>query len=96
MLRLKTHGSRITFRDGFSVSIKAGSALYCKPRDNHGPYTEVEMGFPSGFDSVLADYIEGYDTPFTQSVFPYVPFRIVDELIRDHGSIIDGVLPPRA
>lgn len=33
--------------DGAQVSLQAGYGLYSTPRDNHGPYTHVEAGFPS-------------------------------------------------
>jgi hypothetical protein len=34
---------RITLGDGWSMSIQASESYYCEPRDNHGPYTSVEV-----------------------------------------------------
>jgi len=33
--------------DGFMMSVQASSMHYCTPRENQGPYSEVEVGYPS-------------------------------------------------
>ena len=34
--------------NGAKLSLATGTSLYCTPRDAKGPYTHVEVGFPSG------------------------------------------------
>lgn len=38
---------RLILVDGTSLSVQAGVHSYASPRDNHGPYSSVEVGFPS-------------------------------------------------
>ena len=38
---------RIECKDGFSMSVQAGTSVYSDPRDDVGPYHSVECGFPS-------------------------------------------------
>lgn len=38
--------ARIVCKDGTSLSVQANEYVYCAPRDNYGPYYEVEVGFP--------------------------------------------------
>ena len=37
----------IVCKDGTTLSVQASEFHYCTPRDNKGPYTHVEIGFPS-------------------------------------------------
>ena len=34
--------------NGAKLSLATGTSLYCTPRDKSGPYTHVEVGFPTG------------------------------------------------
>ena len=38
---------RIVCADGFSMSVQAFSSSYCLPRQDEGPHTHMEGGFPS-------------------------------------------------
>lgn len=38
---------RITCKDGVTLSVQVGKFLYCTPRTDYGPYSKVEVGFPS-------------------------------------------------
>ena len=38
---------RLICANGFTLSIQASKYSYCTPRSNSGPYSEVEVGFPS-------------------------------------------------
>ena len=33
--------------DGVRLSVQANAMAYCEPRNDIGPYTSVEVGFPS-------------------------------------------------
>lgn len=77
---------RIVCEDGFSMSVQAGSANYCSPRDEFGPYTKFEIGFPSEKVDVLMDYAEEPDSP-TDTVYGWVPVDLVVKIINEHGGI---------
>jgi hypothetical protein len=73
--------------DGAHISVQAGDALYCTPRSNTGPWTHVEVGYPSVDPGPLwKDYGEDYEHP-TQSVYAYVPVHLVQFFLAAHGGI---------
>ncbi len=79
---------RVECADGFSISIQAGFYTYSEPRcDKAWPYTKVELGFPSEQDHLIDIYAEDPDT--TQTVYGYVPIKVVNKLIKKHGGIIN-------
>jgi len=54
-----------------------------------GPYTEVEVGFPSGRPEPWAEWQEYADEPYddgTEGVYSFVPVRVVRRLIEAHGG----------
>ena len=90
-------GGRIYFRptkhimcsDGFRISVQANRNAYCEPREDEAwPYDEVELGYPSELDELIREYAEDEDT--TETVFPYVPIGVVNELIDRHGGIFES------
>ena len=85
----------IVCADGFNMSVQASEAAYSKPRNNSGPYTAVEVGFPSREDSILLQYAENPERP-TESVYGWVPIDIVQLCIEAHGGMVSGELPPFA
>lgn len=82
----QTTRPRVYCKDGYNVSIQAGSGIYCTPRMNlkDGGYLTVELGFPSVEDKLINKYAECED--YTQTVYGYVPIEIVEELIEKHGG----------
>ena len=74
-------------RDGFKVSIQASESHYCYPRDSTGPWQEFELGFPSEADELIALHAEDPDNP-TETVYPYVPVSIVEQLLDKHGGTV--------
>ncbi len=78
--------ARITCKDGFSLSVQANKATYCSPRENLGPWYEVEVGFPSAKPEFIMEYAETPDEP-TQTVYGYVPIELVEQLIAHHGGM---------
>ena len=75
---------RARCKDGFEISIQADHFMYCEPREDKAwPYTEVELGFPSGLDNLIDIYAE--DPGTTETVYKYVPIEVVNELIEKHG-----------
>ena len=83
----------IVCADGFNVSIQANETGYCSPRNNEGPYTDVECGFPSAYDFYLNEYAEDKTRP-TDTVYGWVPAHVVRMCIDAHGGIVEGELPP--
>lgn len=85
--------------DGFEVSVIAGWGAYCAPRpigygnaaaaaDFEGPYTHVEVGFPSVRPEPWSEW-EGYcesPTDPTGTVYSHVPVDTVRALITLHGG----------
>lgn len=100
---------RVYFNNGGNISIQASRTAYSEPRDNMGPYTQMELGYPSG-DTVLPESVLKYveqsalhnddgsysgNDPYN-SVYPYVPASVVKELIQANGGVKSGELPPMA
>ena len=98
---------RVVFNNGGSISIQASRTAYCEPRNDEGPYTKMELGYPSK-DTVLPEnllkYVEqsvvynddgsmGTNDPYN-SVYPYVPLVVIRHLIDSNGGIKSGELPP--
>ncbi|MHC3427237.1 hypothetical protein [Streptomyces sp. DT18] len=66
----------------------ADDSVYTVPADYPGPYTKVEVGFPSERPepwSDWAEYAEDPDEP-TETVYGYVPVETVRALIDSHGG----------
>ena len=84
---------RVVCADGFNVSMQASVYAYCDPRSDSGPYSAVELGYPSEGDPLIQEYAEDQDQP-TSSVYGWVPADIVRQLIAKHGGIVAGEVPP--
>jgi hypothetical protein len=82
--------NRLTCPDGFSISVQGSSFNYSYPRDNLGPYSEVELGFPKRVTKYDRDYLAPFgeyldhDTRIEDLVFPYVTVDIIRELLFWH------------
>ena len=80
-------------KSGFSMSVQASETNYCEPRDNIGPYDSVEVGFPSTHESMLMPWCEDPENP-TETVYGYVPSKIIWDVILKQGGYESGELPP--
>jgi hypothetical protein len=83
---MKPQFPAVVCKDGFKMSVQASEYHYCSPRDNRGPYTHVEVGFPSQRVEALMPYIEDESDP-TRTVYSHVPIEIIPQIIEDHGGI---------
>jgi hypothetical protein len=101
----KPTNPRIFFNNGGSISIQASRTAYCEPRNDEGPYSEMELGFPTQGTEIpdsLLRYEEtsqegmGEDFNPYESVYGYVPVAVIKELINVNGGIKSGQLPPMA
>lgn len=81
---------RIVCKDGFSMSVQAGEAMYSTPRTNvrSGYYLNVEIGFPSEKEELICEYAED-SSDYTRTVYPYVPVEVVEKVIEKHGGMVD-------
>ena len=80
--------------DGFSMSVQVGFSLYSTPKKVAKRYSAVEIGFPSEHEPLIEEYAETFYkedemdvTDYTDTVYPYVPVRIVDKVLKKHGGI---------
>jgi hypothetical protein len=92
---MKKRCKHIGCKDGFTMSVQASETHYSEPTDNRGPYTKVEVGYPSEFEELLWPYVDGdpeYANP-TMVVYSYVPVAVVLAVIEKHGGRVVGELP---
>ena len=71
------------------VSIQASEYHYCEPRNNEGPYSAWEVGFPEGCPQEALDLIEEYSCG--DGVYSYVPTSVVAAFVKACGGA-DGIL----
>ena len=72
--------------DGFQVSVQASEFHYCTPRDNEGPYSTFELGFPSAAEDLIAEYAEDA-SDLTGTVYSQVPLDVVVAVLVKHGGV---------
>ena len=80
----------IVCSDGFSMSVQVGFSLYSTPKKVAKRYSAVEIGFPSDHEPLIEKWAENLfeDSPdFTDTVYPYVPVKVVNEVLKKHGGI---------
>ena len=92
---MRNYNPRIVCADGFSISVQAFDTSYCTPRQNEGPHSHMEGGFPSMIPGKeLLEYKEGgeFKDP-CGTVYPYVPREVFEREFEAHGGIVEGFLP---
>jgi hypothetical protein len=90
---VKGHCKRVECADGAHVSVQASQYHYCAPRNDSGPYTHIEAGFPSAVPPASwMEFCEDADRP-TDTVYGYMPVSCVWEFIDAHGGMVGGELP---
>lgn len=89
----KRHGAQyspqakaIKCADGLRLSVQASAGHYCEPREDFGPWSMVEVGFPSERVEDLMPYAETPSDP-TNTVYGWVPVEVVERVIEAHGWI---------
>jgi hypothetical protein len=79
---------RIRCADGFSMSVQASDFHCCTPKTLDGPYSHVEVGYPSEPQEKLLPYrIAEEDIDLEHSIFGHVPVAVLVEIINDHGGL---------
>lgn len=92
--------TRIRCADGFTMVVHASRGSKSSPQAAEGPYTAVEVAFPSDPDesllqpyelaSEIADPITGLGI----RCFGWVPSEIIWDIIIKHNGHESGSLPP--
>jgi len=82
----------IVCTDGFTMSVQVGYSLYSEPKKVAKRYSKVEIGYPSEHEPLIEEYAECFtfeelDIDFTDTIYPYVPVKIVDKVLKKHGGI---------
>ena len=82
----------IVCNDGFTMSVQVGYSLYSTPKKVAKRYSNVEIGYPSEHEPLIEEYAECFtfeelDIDFTDTIYPYVPVKIVDKVLKKHGGI---------
>jgi len=80
---------RIECVDGTTLSVQASHTHYCRPRNDFGPYSSVEVGYP-GVEPPES-WAEHFDGDWNTddrlgSVYSRVPVSLVRQFIADHGG----------
>ena len=83
---------RIVCNDGFTMSVQGSSMNYCTPKDDVGPYSEVEIGFPSEMEPLIQEFAETPTQP-TETIYGWVKSETVWDVILKHGGVKSGELP---
>ena len=86
---------KIVCVDGFEMSVQVGHNLYSTPKKVAKRYSAVEIGFPSEREPLIEEYVElgifdtaqGKGVDYTDTVYPYVPVKVVDKVLKKHGGI---------
>lgn len=90
---------RVVCADGYTISIQRSYYHYC---DLGMEYTKMdtisypddisktsyELGYPSREDDLIMEYAETPDYP-TGTVYGFVPYDVVVNLLEKHGGIVD-------
>ena len=80
----------IVCSDGFEMSVQVGYHLNSEPKKVAKRYSAVEIGFPSDHEPLIEEYAESFseDAPdYTDTVYPYVPVKVVNKVLKKHGGI---------
>ena len=79
--------------DGFSMSVQVGYSLYSTPKKVAKRYSAVEIGYPSDHEPLIEKWAEftpfdeAEEPDYTDTVYPYVPVKVVDKVLKKHGGI---------
>ena len=85
---------KIVCSDGFEMSVQVGFSLYSTPKKVAKRYSAVEIGFPSDHEPLIEEWAEFIpfgnedgSIDYTDTVYPYVPVKIVNKVLKKHGGI---------
>ena len=82
----------IYLADKSHLSVQVGDGLYSAPRDNKGPYTKAEIGYPSKKFDIILPFIEDPNSDPRKTIYPYTPIVLIAKLILQSGG---RIVPPK-
>lgn len=71
-----------------TLSIQVSGTHYCTPRDNVGPWSTVEVGFPDRKIRELMPYAEDADGDPKNEAYGYVPITLLNKVLGRFGDKI--------
>ena len=88
----------IQCNDGFTMSVQASRDHYSEPRDDQGPYTAVEVGYPNRLEDLMLPFADKATTVAgeTPTLYVRVPAHIINAVVSKHAGIHSGRLPELA
>ncbi len=81
-----------TLKNGITLSVQASRVCGCTPQSDIGPWTMVEVGYPSERIEALMPFAEDPASP-TQTTYEYVPAQIILKIVDAAGGLKEGLLP---
>lgn len=80
--------SPIICNDGTQISVQASVGHYCLPKNNTGPYTHYEIGFPEtgNGEPLYEERLQPYKDN-TGDVYLYVPEDLIVAILTKHGGV---------
>ena len=96
----KSLRGRVMCRDGFVMSVQASRTHTSVSCDDTGPYSAVEVGYPTEVESLLMTYQDAaniVDICEASPLYVCVSARVINEVIQTYGGMrYDSVtLPPQ-
>lgn len=77
----------VVCKSGFTFSMQASRFHYCEPRDDIGPWTEVELSALSKHMPLLDSYAhDATDDNNSNTIYGWVPLKEVAELVLKEGG----------
>lgn len=87
-VRIKANLPKIVCVDGTTLSVQASRLMHCSPQDDNGPYTHVEVGYPScKVPSTWLPYKKSPDEDDRHTIYVRIPIHLVLFFIGAHGGI---------
>jgi uncharacterized membrane protein len=90
---MKKLNNPIPYKDG-EISIQASEFHYCYPKDDEGPYTQVEVAvFDKDGERTRENMLKEWadDQHSDEPVYAYVPVGRVIELLKDDGYTDENI-----
>ena len=79
---------RIRCWDGLAFSAQVGEGRFCLPMNDCGPWTAVEIGFPSREVEEFKGFEDSCDHDDPTGVYSRVPVEVVESVVKKHGGWI--------
>ena len=79
-------------KNGLEISIQASHMHECTPKDDAGPWSSVEVGYPNKVIEELIPYAEDPKTP-TKTTYNNVPAYLIKKIIDESGGLEFGLIP---